>query len=191
MMKHDTKSKLRLIAFTLGTAAFASFAIPGCATPADELCDLQCDCTRCSDRARDECGINANANEDSASIYGCSAEYDEYIQCALEDNDCDDNSFEIDSSCADELEDLQKCVADNSDIIGNSSGSGNGSGGGGGGGTTVVCNCTCQCADTGAMDLPVMGAVCDPAQQSCTCGDICDVVCSDLSGATSAAGECQ
>ncbi len=186
-MNHDTKSKIRLIAFSLCTAAFASIAIPGCATQADELCDLECECERCSDRARDECGINNAAFVDRASIYGCDAELDEYLQCAVDDNDCDDNDFEIDDSCNDERDDLFECIADNSDL-GGSTGSGSG---GGGGGNVVNCDCTCQCTDTGTMDFPLMGG-CDASAQSCTCQDICnDVVCADLSGATLADGTCQ
>ena len=74
----------------LGLGAFAS----ACSGVAGEYCDLYCDCEGCSDE-----------------------EYDEYVQCALEENDCDDDNFVVDSSCAGEAENLLECLDDGSDLI--------------------------------------------------------------------------
>jgi hypothetical protein len=97
----------------LGLGAFAS----ACSGVAGEYCDLYCDCEGCSDEEYDECVINQDAAIDAASAYDCDAEYDEYVQCALEENDCDDDNFVVDSSCAGEAENLLECLDDGSDLI--------------------------------------------------------------------------
>ena len=176
----DIKSEFRVLVFSLGTALVASVAVPGCGTQADELCDIQCECERCSDRRWDECGIDANAQADQAAIYGCQAEYDEFIECAIDDNDCDDNSFSIDDSCDNEREDFAECIADNSDI---NSGSGSGSGSGQ---QTVNCDCSCECQ---ASTVPAQGP-CDPNTTTCTCDAGCELLCGQLGGLVSASGTC-
>ncbi|MEM1033823.1 MAG: hypothetical protein AAF928_05790 [Myxococcota bacterium] len=109
----------RVVARGAATASLAAClltAASGCGSAADDFCELQCLCTRCSDRALDACKINANALADQTDIYGCSSEFEEALACADEDNDCDDNRFEIDSSCSDEFEDLSECLQDESDV---------------------------------------------------------------------------
>ena len=76
-----------------------------------------CDCEGCNDEEYDECVIDADAGEDTAAAYDCSEEYDAVAECAIEDNDCDDDNFIIDSGCAGEFEDLAECLDDGSDLI--------------------------------------------------------------------------
>lgn len=89
----------------------------GCKGTSGEYCDLVCDCEGCNDEEYDECVIQADAGEDTASAYDCSAEYDEYFACAIEDNDCDNDNFVVDSGCAGEAEDYLECLDDGSDLL--------------------------------------------------------------------------
>ena len=92
---------------------------PACST-AGNICDAICECTKCNDRAEDECEIQVNAALDVADSYGCNDEADSAVECTLDNNDCDDTSFEVSAKCADDFEDLARCVDDNSatDIFG-------------------------------------------------------------------------
>ena len=100
-----------LLVLTLGIFASA------CKGTSGELCDIICDCEGCNDNEYDECIIDADAGEDTASAYDCSAEYDDYAACALEDNDCVDDNFVVDADCAGEAEDYLECLDDGSDLI--------------------------------------------------------------------------
>ena len=54
-----------------------------CTGRAGEICDLVCSCTECNDRDEDLCVINENAELDRAAAYGCTEEYDTYLDCVL------------------------------------------------------------------------------------------------------------
>jgi hypothetical protein len=111
----------------------------GCVSDGAELCDLRCECEPCNDREEDECDISADELADAAEAYGCEAEYEKYITCAIGNNSCDedDNDFEIDEDCIiEDQADLFECMADASDRTG-SSGPGPGPGPGSGGSTST------------------------------------------------------
>lgn len=87
----------------------------GCGTAYD-VCEVVCECTKCSDRARDECEIEVDRMVDVASAYDCVDDMDVYVECVMTDSDCDDTSFSS-NDCAEDFADLADCIDDNSDII--------------------------------------------------------------------------
>jgi uncharacterized membrane protein YgcG len=133
------------LAFLPHIVLFGSFAIAvaACGGRGAEMCELICDCENCNDRDREECEIEVNEAIDIADAYGCTDRADEFYDCALDNNDCDEDHFQIESKCQDEYEDLAECISDASALSGDddddSAGSGGGpiggSGGGGGGGS--------------------------------------------------------
>jgi hypothetical protein len=98
----------------------------GCQSDAAELCDLRCECQPCNDREEDECVISSEADAERATNYECEPEYDSWIECALNNNSCDegDNDFDIDEDCNDDRADLEECIADNSDLNSSQAGPG-------------------------------------------------------------------
>jgi hypothetical protein len=174
--------KLGLVALLTTPAAIAMG--PGC-TQGKELCDLTCDCTKCSDRAFDECVISVNAGVDQADAYDCRTEYDDYFECQVSEFECDEDDNVIEhpdaDDCEDEGEDYFKCLADATDLDAGSSGPGPTSGPttSGGGATATSTTAT----GTGGSS----GAVCDAAIQACIdCGND-PTACNDsLAGQTDA-----
>jgi hypothetical protein len=167
-------------------ALLAFLAVPvgvvagqGC-TLAQEYCDVFCECERCNDRQADDCELAVQAAVDIADEYDCTAESDEYLECARLDNDCDDNNFTVDDGCNGELEDLADCLDDNSDIL--NFGSVNVAQGQGptdavqqqaqGGGQTF-CACSCTCT---MCTIESETRTCEAGQGGC---ESCDVVCTD------------
>lgn len=94
----------------------------GCGGTAGSICDAICDCQLCNDRQEDECIIEADRALELADAYDCSEEADAAADCTIENNDCDDNVFQVDSKCADDFEDLYDCINDNSDLDGQGQG---------------------------------------------------------------------
>ena len=151
---------------------------PGC-TIGKTVCDLQCDCVKCSDRAFDDCVDSTNAAVDTADAYGCRAELDAYVECFKDNFDCDEKENQIEGpdadDCGDESEDLAECIDDASDH-------GSGSGPGATNATTDASTtatgttdcCTCSCSDTacGITDLPT-----GCAQSPCDCPATCTLLC--------------
>ncbi|MEM9696801.1 MAG: hypothetical protein AAGA56_29970 [Myxococcota bacterium] len=131
----DTKAIARLGLFSAAVLTGGLVVLPGCSSTASEICDLVCECQRCSDRAREECENNYKAQEERASAFECEADYEAYSDCIIDNPECDDDDpngqllpakrFDADD-CDDELADLNECIADASDILGEGSGSGTG-----------------------------------------------------------------
>ncbi len=186
------KQVLRHGAFLLAFGGPAALVGGQGCTLAGDFCDAYCECERCNDREEDDCNLSVGAIFDVADAYDCTAEADAYFECAIADNDCDDNVFSVDDGCQGEIEDLFECIDDNSDLIGSSSGPGPGpdQGPGPGGGTTV-CACVCTCTMCTINDAT---RTCAQGEGGC---ESCDVVCGDAcladdtcGGFDSAAGQC-
>lgn len=173
---------LALVAFLCLPVGVA--AGQGC-TLANDICDVFCECEHCNDRQEDECLIRVAQARDTADEYECAEESDEFWECALDRNDCDDANWSIDDGCADELADLTECIDDNSDIIG--SVQANVAQGpppdAVDGPSGTVCACTCTC--TMACSVGVETRNCGPGEGGC---ESCDVVCADACLADAACG---
>jgi hypothetical protein len=104
---------------------FAVVLGQGC-TMGQEICDLQCDCTKCSDRAYDDCVDSYDRSVEVADAYDCRTEFDDLHECYVDNFDCDEKDNQIEGpdfdDCADEQKEYSECVADASDIIGGGSG---------------------------------------------------------------------
>jgi hypothetical protein len=102
----------------LSVTPVAAVLAPGCAGNPGELCDLRCECTHCNDLAEEFCLIDEQADQDRADAYDCADEYDTWIECAIDHNDCNDenNNFTIDESCSDERQELVECEANASSL---------------------------------------------------------------------------
>ena len=104
---------------------------------AAELCDAMCECELCSDRKLEECEISTDTAIDEADAYDCADDFDAYLQCQLDEADCDEHNWRVeDDSCDSERDDYVECVSDASDL------------GVVGGGTSCVCSCTCEQGST-------------------------------------------
>jgi hypothetical protein len=91
--------------------------VAGCGGRAAEFCDEALDCEDLSDKDYDKCLVDASANEDIADAYGCTAEFDEYLDCFLSKYRCRDEEMRLeDNDCDNEGEDLAKCIDDGSSL---------------------------------------------------------------------------
>ncbi|MBW2522872.1 MAG: hypothetical protein JRI23_01790 [Deltaproteobacteria bacterium] len=147
------KHKLRVeVVIGLGVAALVLTAC----SRASEFCDAMCECEHCNDRKKDECVIGTETAIDQADAYDCGDDYDEYLQCVLDEADCDENDWRVEGDdCDNEQESYWECVADASDRDP-----------GGSTGTYCFCNCTCE-----------MGATASACEGSGCCSTACSSQC--------------
>lgn len=154
---------------------------PGCSL-GKEVCDLQCDCTKCSDRAFDDCVDSYNRDADRAEAYDCRTEFDELHECFVDNFKCDEKDNVIEGpdadDCADEQKDLNECIADASKIIG----------GGSSNATTNATTNTTNATTDATSTTTGGGAACAEFYARClACGGTAEQC--DTTGATDA--ECQ
>lgn len=91
--------------------------VAGCASGrAVDYCDTACQCEDCSDLEYDECIIQYEASEDSASAYGCDVDFDIAHECVMANNDCIADNFAPELECLDDIADVDDCIRDNSSI---------------------------------------------------------------------------
>jgi hypothetical protein len=76
------------------TALFAvsllSIAAVGCGGPASELSNLICDCEHCNDWDEEETLDGFKTEQDIADAYGCSDQWDDYMNCQIDEGRCDE-----------------------------------------------------------------------------------------------------
>lgn len=87
----------------------------GCSRSGD-YCELACQCENCSDTEYDECIINYEASEDTASAYGCLDDFYRADDCVIAKNDCLLDNFAPEAECLDEIADVAECINDNSSL---------------------------------------------------------------------------
>lgn len=95
--------------FLLAALVWAG-SLVGCGGAEGELCAIADECVNGNDADLDACENDLSTAADVAAVYDCSAEWDELIACAIDNNDCNDGEFEIDDSCEDESEDYDDCI---------------------------------------------------------------------------------
>ncbi len=99
-------------------ALLAAVPLMSCGGSVNQLCNEVCDCQGCSDHDLEECHEAADEIEEDASREECGAELDAYVQCILDEGECDnDDVYEVDlGDCADEFDDLGDCCDGDCDL---------------------------------------------------------------------------
>ncbi len=82
----------------------------GCDGAYSDLCLEADDCENGNQEDIDACIQGLETEEDVASLHGCDQEWDDLIDCALNNNDCDNDHFRIEDRCEDEEEDYGDCI---------------------------------------------------------------------------------
>lgn len=81
-----------------------------------DYCTQKCECEMCSDKIRNECLVNEQAEYDYAKAYECDEEFDELYTCLADRYTCDEGDYTIDYSdyneCSDQAETYSTCVTD-------------------------------------------------------------------------------
>ena len=100
-------------AFASVALAFASLVGAGCG--GSSYCELSCECKNPdSDRKIDDCIESCELQiEDAIDIadnHGCSEPYDRLAQCLEETGTCRESLNLYETSCGDELRDLNSCL---------------------------------------------------------------------------------
>lgn len=107
-----------LAAFCLILAA--GMTIPACGGLTSDYCEERCSCEDCSDIGYDECVINADRDQEVASVYGCDDAYEAHRQCEIERYTCVGGQFLVEindvNPCQVELNDFNRCLDDGSGI---------------------------------------------------------------------------
>jgi hypothetical protein len=80
----------------------------GCVSQVERACDLQCDCTGCSEARYVDCVDQARRAEEKASAGGCAGRFTSYLACLEEEIECRDDKFSYDG-CDDEELALREC----------------------------------------------------------------------------------
>jgi len=82
-----------------------------------EICDIICECEKCSDHSYDECIIKFDAAEDFAAAYDCSDQYNQAYDCvAANSKNCVANDFSPDPACDDDIQKINECTNSNSSL---------------------------------------------------------------------------
>jgi hypothetical protein len=198
-MKKTFLKRLAFLALFATPSVIAVMPAGGC-SKGKNLCDLICDCTKCSDRGFDDCVDQINGGVATAKAYECEVELNAVYDCYTQEFDCDDRDNTIDHPCSaqflpgsagctngnpdceDEERDLGECIADNSDLNGNAGpGPAPAPGPGPGGGGGAMC-CDCTCVDTMTCPVATVADVFGDCTQSCdqqycmVCGGVADAV---------------
>ncbi len=149
----------------------AGAAATGCSRAA-EYCDAKCECELCNDRKYDACVIDKAADIDEADAYDCGDDYDKYLQCRLDESDCDNHHWTTNDpdDCDSERDDWHDCRDDASSLDD--------------GNPSTVCSCECTC-EQGMTYAGCAGNGC--------CGGACQSTCQNenLGGSTSNTEDCQ
>jgi hypothetical protein len=95
---------LRLIT----TIGLFTFALPGCTSDGEAVCDLKCECEGCSDGMYDDCYFGALDKEREADGRGCLDFYDELAACEYDTGFCRSDG-QFDTSCKFEKERYDNC----------------------------------------------------------------------------------
>ncbi len=98
-----------------------------------QYCEEYIDCLDGNLEDEKACVLEAQEAERVAKVYGCSDELNDYVDCMMEDARCESmgpvDYWTSDGDCDDDYADYLDCLADESDLLGSSSGSGVDTGG--------------------------------------------------------------
>jgi hypothetical protein len=98
-----------LASITLSTALF------GC-TAEGELTGIICDCEHCNDWEEEETLAGLETSADIADVYGCTEDWDAYVQCQIDRGTCDEVdanwSAQAPGSCSATMDLMTPCMTD-------------------------------------------------------------------------------
>jgi hypothetical protein len=100
----------------LALGALLALSLPSCGGRHADLCDQAVDCAGGNDADYGACVEYLDAYEDVAAAHECDRQYDDYIECFQEQNNCvdipatNDEILVHDDSCNDEADDLNDCI---------------------------------------------------------------------------------
>jgi hypothetical protein len=89
--------------------ALLALAPAACKSDATAVCDMKCDCDRCSPGDYDSCLRNADADEAEADRRGCLSQYDDLKACQNDTGYCKSNG-DFETSCGREKDRLDACM---------------------------------------------------------------------------------
>jgi hypothetical protein len=86
-----------------------------------EYCEDLVDCIDGNEEDEQACMVSIDNNRRIARVYGCEADYMDYMACMKEDADCESygryDYWSAEGDCQDDYEDYVDCLADESDLI--------------------------------------------------------------------------
>jgi hypothetical protein len=100
--------KPTLLALFLGLIAVPS---AGCGSLQADRCEAICNCENCGDRDLERCDIEVDAVFEVAASYGCEDALEPYIECQLNEYECDDGRYRDDQEgCRNEADQYDECL---------------------------------------------------------------------------------
>ncbi len=90
-------------------AAMAGIFTVGC-DPFGSFCEEWASCENKSDQEQEICVLEANAEEDRASVKGCSDQFDARVDCLSEHSECDENHKYGTPECTDQDDAYTDCM---------------------------------------------------------------------------------
>ncbi len=96
-------AKIRIALVVVMAAAFLA---AGC--DIREYCEAWRNCVGGNDEDEKACREQLRTQEDVADIYDCEDDFDTYLQCLINDSECDNDYYY--SDCGDQYEDLDHCI---------------------------------------------------------------------------------
>jgi hypothetical protein len=110
MSKIYGKSSLGLIAMAMALGTI------GCYSDIRDYCEQQTKCEGGNDNDEDACVEQMKGEKKAAKEYGCRKEYNDYMECAAENNSCEEEFFMEDEKCFSKEEKLWECVEKESEL---------------------------------------------------------------------------
>jgi hypothetical protein len=107
---------MNLLARHLGRALFLGtfvlvFAMGSC-KGFKGYCQDKMDCVNGNDADVDACVVQAESEQDRASLYGCSKWFNALRDCVETESDCDNDVYTYKDYCQDEERDYGSCMSD-------------------------------------------------------------------------------
>ncbi len=104
----------RLLRMALMAACGASMlSLAGACDSFDDYCQALMDCADGNEADVERCVVQAEAEADRASLYGCSEYFDNYRVCLEEESECVNNDvFTPEDRCRDEEREFGSCMSD-------------------------------------------------------------------------------
>lgn len=99
--------RMRVLAALLSIGT-TSLSVAACGASPEALCNMKCDCERCSASQYDGCVADARGNAQAADQRQCGAFYDDYLACQDATGFCRGSDWE--TSCGPEKDRLKRCM---------------------------------------------------------------------------------
>ncbi len=90
-------------------ALFALGSMAGCGSAGEAFCDSACECTGCTESARQQCSNDLEKAELDAEQRDCSAEYNALVDCGNDNFECANDAVVPPTECVGEAVELLEC----------------------------------------------------------------------------------